>query len=221
MELSDAQRQANSRLTFLDLCCGLKGASQPAIDRGWKVITVDIDPRFKPTIVADVRALPLKPFHVDVLWASPPCQEFSRLGLPWFLNKGPLPNPDLSLVEGVQRAVEQLSPSWWIVENVRNSRKWISPILGAVRYCSTGHYLWGRLPGLIPNVSSAKGSWGHRNGSGKWREEWHPNKESLWPTKDRPALRAKIPYEIGAAICAAVERRRRETLDTIGHEETN
>lgn len=29
-------------LVWLDLCCGLKGASQPAIDRGWTVITVDI-----------------------------------------------------------------------------------------------------------------------------------------------------------------------------------
>jgi hypothetical protein len=60
-------------LVWLDLCSGLGGASQPALDRGWRVIRVDIDPRFKPDIVADVRALPLKPFHVDVLWASPPC----------------------------------------------------------------------------------------------------------------------------------------------------
>ncbi|HLW72145.1 MAG TPA: hypothetical protein VKS22_16165 [Candidatus Binataceae bacterium] len=42
---------ATPQLTWLDLCSGLGGASQPAKDRGWKVIRVDIDPRFKPDIV--------------------------------------------------------------------------------------------------------------------------------------------------------------------------
>lgn len=197
------------QLVWLDLCSGLGGASQPALDHGWKVIRVDIDPRFKPTIVADVRHLPLRPFHVDVLWASPPCQEFSRSGLPWLLNKGPLPDPDMSIVEAVKRFVIELKPRFWMVENVRNSRKWITPILGPIWYRSSGHFLWGKLPGLIPQTGPTKGAWGRRNGSGDYRDEWRP-KESYGPSKDRPALRAKIPYEIGLAICRAVERKAEE-----------
>lgn len=46
---------------MLDLFSGLGGASQVMVERGWKVIRVDIESRFKPDIVADVRALPLWP----------------------------------------------------------------------------------------------------------------------------------------------------------------
>jgi hypothetical protein len=43
---------AMSQLIYLDLCVGFGGASQPALGCGWEVIRVDIDPRFKPDIVA-------------------------------------------------------------------------------------------------------------------------------------------------------------------------
>lgn len=181
-------------LTWLDLCCGLKGASQPAIDRGWKVITVDIDPRFKPDIVADVRALPFRPFRVDVLWASPPCTEFTKWGLPasWACNgksywKGGRPEPSTDLVQACLTVIDLMRPAWWILENVMASRKFITPLAGAVRAMVTGHVFWGRLPTLLPQTVSHK-----------WR---------LPPTEDRQALRAKIPYEIGDCICRAVENR--------------
>lgn len=181
------------QLTWLDLCCGLKGASQPAIDRGWKVVTVDIDARFSPTIVADVRALPLKPFHVDVLWASPVCTEFTKWGMPdsWQHSgrgwKEPKILPSMNLVNACRGAVDYFQPHYWIIENVMASRQFISPVCGPVRYLSPGHVLWGRLPGLIPPTKAHK-----------WK---------LPPTPDRSALRAAIPYEIGEAIAIAVERR--------------
>jgi hypothetical protein len=177
----------NSDLTWLDLCSGLGGASQPALDRGWRVIRVDIDPRFKPDIVADVRALPLKPFHVDVLWASPPCDAFSRWSFPesWACNKNGKQIPDTSLVKAIRDC--EIVADWWIIENVRASKPFLTPLLGPIFAEIDGHVFWGRAPGLLPQVR------GH-----KWK---------LPPTPDRSALRAKIPYEIGSAICAAVERR--------------
>ena len=192
------------KLVWLDLCSGLGGASQPALDRGWKVIRVDIDRRFEPDIVADIRALPLKRFHVDVLWASPPCAEFTRQSLPWF--KGRYAPPSVELVRAALAAVRLINPLWWIIENVRAARGWLTPILGPVRYFSTGHVLWGSLLGLIPNVSPKKGKWVHLNGSRRWVPQWGV-KEAFGPSPDRTALRAKIPYEIGDAICRAVERR--------------
>jgi len=189
------------KLVWLDLCSGLGGASQPAIDRGWKVIRVDIDPRFKPDIVADVRALPLKPFHVDVLWASPPCTEFTKTSLPqsWAKYKceGWLPTPEsiahgISLVQGCFDAVHYLKPVQWIIENVRGSRKFLTPILGPVRAMTSGHVFWSDSALMIPFGLSGR----------KWLQS--PTKDS----RDRAANRAKIPYEIGEAICRAVEVRR-------------
>jgi hypothetical protein len=201
-----------ANLTWLDLCSGLGGASQPALDRGWRVIRIDIDRRFRPDIVADVRALPLKPFHVDVLWASPPCQEFSKRCLPWFRNKPNLQEPSIDCVLGVMRAIEATSPAYWIVENVRCARPWLNPLLGPVMWNSTGHVLWGRLPGLIPQVKPHKASLGRVNGSGTFgprRGAWGKGHTGYRNESERrnSAEIAKIPYEIGEAICRAVEQR--------------
>ncbi len=198
MGLSDAQKRANSRLTFLDLCSGLGGASQPALDRGWRVIRVDIDPHFKPDIVADVRALPLRPFHVDVLWASPPCTEFTKASLPqsWANTWKNPPNIEagMILVRAAIASVDLVKPSFWLLENVLGSRKFIEPILGRASAIVPGHAFWGNLAWRCPKTK------GH-----KWR---------LPPSPERTALRAKIPYSIGEAICRAVEQR--QAMDPVG-----
>jgi len=161
-----------------------------------------------------VRALPLKPFHVDVLWASPDCREFSKLALPWFRNKIGLPAPSLELVKACRAVVDAFHPKFWIIENVMGSRKWLTPLLGPVRWHSTGHALFGNLPGLIPNVKSQKGSLGKVNGSGKWmgrRGHWASGSGGGKDGHRRnSATVAVIPYEIGEAICAAAERRAEE-----------
>lgn len=196
------------QLVWLDLCSGLGGASQPALDRGWKVIRVDIEPRFKPDIVADVRMLPLKPFHVDVLWASPPCQEFSKHQLRCFY---PDPaEPRLEISRGVKQAIETLAPQWWVVENVWAARPWLSKLFGQVRAKPPGHALWSNLGFLLPNLEPHKGGMGYW-ASGRWGAVGHgPNREKGWTRTGHnganAAEAARIPYEIGEAVCAAVER---------------
>jgi hypothetical protein len=66
-------------MIILDLCAGT-GSVQRAVPRA-KVVSVDIDPKNKPTIVADVlswdyaKAFPIGYF--DIIWASPPCTHYS------------------------------------------------------------------------------------------------------------------------------------------------
>ena len=199
----------NSPLVWLDLCSGLGGASQPALDRGWKVIRVDIDPRFKPDIVADVRALPLKPFHVDVLWASPPCQDFSKWGMRHFYPEPPA--PDMSLAQGVRDFIERIQPRWWIVENVRSSRPFLTTLFGQVRANVPGHALWSNQILLLPNIKAHKQFMGHdavanwTTKSGRLTRQ-NKNRRAAGPlSRNGPAEAAKIPYEIGEAVCRAVE----------------
>jgi hypothetical protein len=63
----------------LDLFSGLGGWSAPFVERGHEVITVDIDPRFKPDIVADILEWTPQGSY-DVVLASPPCEMFSTGG---------------------------------------------------------------------------------------------------------------------------------------------
>ncbi len=58
---------------IIDLCCGL--GKWPTDD---EVISVDTNPKVKPTIVGDVRYLPLrKGIKPRLVHASPPCRFFS------------------------------------------------------------------------------------------------------------------------------------------------
>lgn len=185
-------------LVWVDLCSGLGGASAPALDRGWQVTRVDLDPRFNPDIVADVRNLPFDqlPRDIDVLWASSVCTDFTKWGLPasWACNRGGKKEPDLTLSLACKHAIDELKPDSWVFENVMASRQFLTPIFGPVRAIVDGHAIWGNFPGLLPQTK------GH-----KWK---------LPPSPDRAALRGKIPYEIGLAICKAVEQRSGDQCST-------
>lgn len=68
---------------IIDLCCGIGRFESP----NEEVISIDIDPKTKPTICADIRHLPLKPgLRPRFVHASPPCTYISkarRWGFGW------------------------------------------------------------------------------------------------------------------------------------------
>lgn len=168
-----------TKMRMLDLCCGLKGASQAMFDRGWEVITLDIEERFNPDIVVDVRSWKWGGGDLDLIWASPPCVEFSRESMPWCKTGK---EPDMSIYHACRRIIGQAKSRYWIIENVR----------GAVAYFGTPKsiygpfYLWGFFP--IP---------------GKFKLKYR-HKES-YPS-GRRAERAMIPYTLSENIAKAIEQ---------------
>lgn len=95
---------------FSGIGCSLDGA-----------IRIDIDPKMKPDIVADVRFLPLRPgLRPEHLHGSPPCKYFSvarqrRYGL----------DPEgiaesFELVAAFFHAVDYLEPKHWTLETPAN-----------------------------------------------------------------------------------------------------
>jgi hypothetical protein len=176
-------------LRMLDLFSGLGGASRAMRERGWDVITVDIEPRFNPSIIADISTYHYEgKLPVDLVWASPPCTEFSKDSLPrsWACNRNNPPKPDTALTEAAMRVIEEVKPRWWVIENVRGAVKHFRPILGAPVKRVGSRYLWGVFPDFdCPPVY------------GKWR---------LPPSPDRAALRSLIPRELSEALCLACEQ---------------
>ncbi len=167
--------------TMVDLFAGLGGASQAMKDRGWTVYRVELNEAQRPDVVADVRHLPIQLNGVDLLWASPPCTEYSRIDQPWFKNP---PAPSTELWEAAERAILQLEPRFWIIENTRGARK----IHGKDSRRYGSNYLWGNLP-LWPVADIARC---HERTTGA-------------KGSNGPARRGMIPYDLSMVIALAVE----------------
>ena len=172
---------------MLDLFAGLGGASKAMQAAGWTVIRVDNDPQFNPDICADITIFHYSGPKPDLVWASPPCTEFSRYSIPssWKCNAGGKKIPDMTLTLAAKRVIEEIDPEWWIVENVRGAKPFYEPVFGPVVKRCGSRYLWGIMPICDPAP-----------GYGKWK---------MPPSKDRAALRAIIPIQISRAICQGIE----------------
>jgi hypothetical protein len=166
---------------MLDLCAGLGFASRAMKQRGWDVITLDYDARFNCDITADVRDFHYTGLRPDLIWASPPCDEFAREFMPWCAT-GKTPSTDL--VEACWRIIQEVRPRYWVIENVKGSVKYISAILGQPAYVCNPFYLWGNFHDISHvHVKS--------------------HKEKL--SSSRAAERAMIPLELSWAMASAIE----------------
>lgn len=99
---------------LLELCSGTGSIGRAFRELGWHVISLDLDARSKPTIVADVCEWePPDGFHVDAIWSSPPCTEFSMAltTRPRDLEAG------LRVARRCLELIAQLKPKVWFMEN--------------------------------------------------------------------------------------------------------
>lgn len=105
-------------MRILELFSGTKSFSKIAEARGHKVFTVDIDSQFNPDLCIDIRDLNAMTIRElfgepDVIWASPPCTEYSKAK-----------SQGIRDIEGANKIVlktlqliKDLYPKFWILEN--------------------------------------------------------------------------------------------------------
>jgi hypothetical protein len=113
-------------------------------------------------------------------------------------------DPGLSIAEGIKAEIGRLAPQTWVIENVWAARPYLSRLFGPVAAKPFGHALWSNVALLLPNIEPHKGgrrAFAHLKKSGAHNRSFIPN------MRHAPAEAAKIPYEIGEAICRAVESR--------------
>lgn len=155
---------AARRPLAIDLYCGLGGWTEALLEEGWDVIGFDIERHDYGTggypgqlVLQDVRTLHGAQFRdADLIVASPPCQFFSRMAMPF---KMPWKQAEY---ERRRNLAHELFWQCWriqheaseaagreiplIVENVRGAQKWI----GAAAWKFGSFYLWGNIPALMP-----------------------------------------------------------------------
>ena len=130
---------------ILELFSGTKSVSQ-AMRRLWPdaaVTSVDLDPTFHPDICVDITTwnfyAEFEHGEFDVIWASPPCTQYSRA------NQGvrDLHAADAA-VEATFRIIEYLQPTAWFVENPASgmlaTRPLMRPYASYMKRCSYCKY---------------------------------------------------------------------------------
>lgn len=197
---------------MVDLFAGLGGASQAMVEHeDWVVVRIDNaemllelmpDMNLKDVLDEDIitficdrciEQIPSWNGTIDILWASPPCEQFSA-GYNSILSacrrNGEQFVPDLSLFVRTLEIIDALKPVCWIIENVGGSREYLRPILGANRLKIGPFYLWGNMPSFFVDLS------GHKK-SGRGRED-------RYGRRYRSNARAKVPFQLSEALRQSV-----------------
>jgi len=214
------------RVRVLDLFAGLGGWSSAFRDDGWDVVTLDFNPRFGTTIVADVldyHALPavaaLGPY--DLVLASPPCEGFTvmNIGKNWTRPTDSPPNAPktdsarlaLRIVERTRLMIAELEPAYFIIENPRGKLRRLDVVADlerrTVTYCQLGERrmkptdLWGGFPPSLDLPRPCRmGDPCHVSAP---RGSRTPG--STQGINGGPA-RAEIPYGLSRLVCDAATR---------------
>jgi C-5 cytosine-specific DNA methylase len=175
----------------IDLFCGLGGWTEGLLAEGYDVIGFDIerhvygDEKYPAQLVIqDVRTLHGSQFKsADLIVASPPCQEFSYMAMPWSRAKAKR-TALLNDAEGRKLLTELFDTCFriqreaceaagrhipMVVENVRGANEWV----GRSRWNFGSFHLWGDVPALMPIGAAIKApgcgaaGWGWGGGIGR------------------------------------------------------
>ena len=142
---------------LLDLFTGTGSVARVAEELGYSVTSLDIDPKFHPTHVANILEFDyrchFKPGDFDVIWASPPCQYFSqarKCNIGRTLKNGETLTAErvlsdteelgVPLLRRTQEIIEYLQPKVWFIENpyTGSMKKYIPETPAVYDYCMFG-----------------------------------------------------------------------------------
>lgn len=159
----------------IDLFCGLGGWTEGLLAEGYRVIGFDIErhdygdgKRYPAQLVLqDVLTLHGKQFKdAALIVASPPCQEYSYMAMPWSRAKAIAAEyrsdkRDVKKLTAlfdacfrIQREAIEAAGHFipLVVENVRGAIPWV----GRSRWNYGSFHLWGDVPALMPMTKAIK-----------------------------------------------------------------
>jgi len=118
-------------------CFSGTGSVKKCCDKlGWDVISVDIEPKFKPTHLCSVLDFDYKQYPKDyfaICWFSPPCTNYSKLQDCWLgrMRKGEIYTKEIQnkemdeddkLVLKALEIINYFKPEYWFIENPASSK---------------------------------------------------------------------------------------------------
>ena len=175
----------------IDLYCGLGGWTEGLLAEGFDVIGFDIeqhvygDHRYPAQLVVqDVLTLHGSQFRsADLIVASPPCQEYSYMAMPWTKAKAKAAAIRADTTRAKLADLNRLFDACFriqreaceaagrhiplVVENVKGAQPWV----GRSRWNFGSFHLWGDVPALMPIAAGRAQKFnpdGTNHGTGSW-----------------------------------------------------
>ena len=152
---------------MVDLFSGLGGASEAMVqDKNWNVLRIENNLLLQDvpfTHIEDVKVTARRVKSnwdcpkLDLIWASPPCREFSlayNSPRSRAARGGKDYEPDMSLLEAAIEIIETVKPKYWVIENVVGSIRYFAEKLGEPRQIIGPYVLWGNFPLLDCKVAT-------------------------------------------------------------------
>lgn len=158
----------------IDLFCGLGGWTEGLLAEGYRVVGFDIERhaygehRYPAQLVLqDVLTIHGSQFkRAALIVASPPCQEYSYMAMPWSKAKQKIRDYETGVRDvrqltalfdacfRIQREASEAAGRHipLVVENVRGAQRWV----GRARWNFGSFYLWGDVPALMPMARAIK-----------------------------------------------------------------
>ncbi len=152
----------------IDLFCGLGGWTEGLLSEGYRVVGFDIERHVygdhsypAQLVIQDVLTIHGKQFKsAALIVASPPCQEYSYMAMPWTKAKQKIRDYEsgardvkhlTALFDACFRIQREACESAGhyiplVVENVRGAQRWV----GRSRWNFGSFHLWGDVPALMP-----------------------------------------------------------------------
>jgi len=192
---------------IIDLCSGLGGASEAfAQDPSYEVIRIENNPvlqgipgtrdldvlKWREWIDDLIIELGERGLSVVLVWASPPCLEFSQAynaPAPQAKRDGEDFEPNLDLMRACYDIIMRIRPKYWVIENVLGAIPHFNPELGPYQQKIGAFILWGRFPYIATPPYWSHTKQGIDPG---FRDELRSNK------------RAYVPLEISDGLLQAI-----------------
>lgn len=197
---------------FIDLFAGLGGASEAFHQSSeWTTIRIDNNPDLLEhthglilSDITDVHAtlniiyatLDIASITKLVIWASPPCDEFSyayHSKRSIAMRAGEHYQPNMSLLIAAQQIIDELKPDFYYIENVRGAINDFTEILGTPWTQQVGSFfLWGFHPMIAFKDNNLR----------------YLTKTDKRHSPMRAQIRAKVPLEISQAVMDSIDKQR-------------
>ena len=206
-------------MLIFDFYAGTGSSTQAFADAGHRVIRFENDPQFDAERYDDISTLKASDLveqygRPDFVWASPPCTSFSvaSIGRHWHAPGVPKTQQAADAQDLVGYTVDlirDLNPRFgWLMENPRGMLRKLPVVADLERrtitYCAYGDFrmkptdLWGGVAGWSPRPACKNGDPCHVSAP--------RGSKTGTQGMETPAVKAMVPYELGAELLAAITR---------------